>query len=88
MTAKRLVNHNGRVTDFVEDTIEAIKASDLLLLMDVVKEATGLYNALERRRIDAIGLDEPIPAASICPEEFDALGTALRALGLMEVQPE
>lgn len=62
------------MSDFVEDTIEAIKASDLLLLMDVVKEATGLYNLLERMGHGS--------------DEFDALGNALRSLGLMEVQPE
>lgn len=66
----RLVNHNGRVT---EKEAEAIKASDLLKLMDVVKEATGLYNCLERN--DYAG------------PEFDQLGAALRALGLNEVTP-
>lgn len=71
--------------DFVEDTIEAIKASDLLLLMDVVKEATGLYNHLERAKT-AMTIRQ-----SDDPDVWSAwieLGTALRALGLMEVQPE
>lgn len=76
MGVHHLANHNGRVT---EKEVEAIKASDLLKLMDVVKEATGLYNALERHW----------PAGQ--PEvsdEFCLLGDALRALGLMEAQPE
>lgn len=70
MGAHHLVNHNGRVT---EREAEAIKASDLLKLMDVVKGATGLYNELE-----AAGYSSP---------EFDQLGAAMRALGLGEVKP-
>ena len=60
--------------EVVEDTIEAIRASDLLLLMDVVKEATGLWNAIER---DGVALQSS--------EEWTALGNALRILGLIEV---
>jgi hypothetical protein len=71
MGAHHLVNHNGRVT---QEKVEAIKASDLLLLMDVVRDATGLYNVLERMGHSS--------------QEFDELGTALRALGLMEVTPD
>ena len=67
--ARHLVNHHGRA---IEREAEAIRASDLLKLMDVVKEATGLYNALERD-----GHTSP---------EFDQLGAALRALGLGEVK--
>lgn len=78
MTAKRLVNHNGRTTGVVEDTIEAIKASDLLLLMDVVRDATGLFNELERAR-NAGGLNDTVWNA------WTELGAALRALGLIEV---
>jgi hypothetical protein len=68
-----LVNHNGRVT---EKEAEAIKASDLMKLMDVVQSATGLYNALEN------AWPKGFPEIS---DEFCALGDALRALGLTEV---
>lgn len=70
--AHHLVNHNGRVT---EKEAEAIRASDLLKLMDVVKEATGLYNALEKA-----DLNLPFEIQ----EEYDKLGDAFRALGLIE----
>lgn len=73
--SKSLVNRHGKA--MVEDTIEAIRASDLLLLMDVVRDATGLWNAIER---DGVALQSS--------EEWKTLGEALRALGLMEVQPE
>lgn len=76
MSGRHLVNHNGRVT---ETTVEQIKASDLLKLMDVVKEATGLYNALEKE-----GAWE-LPAEA--RTEWDKLGNALRALGLAEIEP-
>ena len=76
--AKALVNRHGKALGVVEDTLEAIKASDLLLLMDVVRDATGLYNALERA----------LPWQDQSWEgEWADLGTALRALGLNEVQP-
>lgn len=70
MAAHHLVNHNGRVT---EKEVEAIRASDLMKLMEVVKAATGLYNALE-------GEEYKSP-------EFDQLGAAFRALGIGEVKP-
>ena len=78
MGAHDLSKHRGRVTDrTVDRTVEQIKASDLLKLMDVVKEATGWYNALEQ---------------VVCPSvevhmEWQNLGEALRALGLNEVTP-
>ena len=67
MGVHHLVNHNGRVT---EREAEAIKASDLMLLMGVVKAATGLYNELE-----GAGYGSP---------EYDQLAAAFRALGLIE----
>lgn len=51
--------------------IEAIRKSDLMKLMEVVKHATGLYNALEGHGDMA--------------EPFNSLGAALRDLGLEEV---
>lgn len=69
MGAHHLVNHNGRVS---EKEVDAIKASDLLLLMDVVRAATGLYNAMEREQV---GAGWP---------EWTELGDAFRALGLIE----
>jgi hypothetical protein len=74
MAGRHLVNHNGRVTETV---VEQIKASDLLKLMEVVKAATGLWNALE-----AEGASELPPAARL---EWDQLGEAMRVLGLTEV---
>lgn len=66
------VNHHGRVTG-VDEKIEAIKASDLMLLMKVVEMATGLYNAIERGH----ELDVHV--------EWEKLGESLRELGLIEV---
>lgn len=79
MSGRHLVNHNGRVT---EKEVEAIKASDLLKLMDVVKEATGIYNELERAKTTmTITLSDDLGVWGA----WDELGSALRALGLMEV---
>jgi len=72
----RLVNHHGRA---IEREAEAIKASDLMKLMDVVQAATGLYNAIERQH-------GPDPERTVA-EEWEGLGDALRSLGLAEVQP-
>jgi hypothetical protein len=61
--------------------IEAIKKSELILLLDVVQTAIGLYNVLERtvRTTE----DEP----DIWPA-FDELGEALRKLGVNEVKAD
>ena len=39
----------------MEEKVEAIKASDLLKLMDVVQAAVSLYNELERGSVDLTG---------------------------------
>ena len=56
---------------------EAIKASDLVRLMEVVKAATGVYNALER--------DFPSGHEPNLWDDWAELGNALRDLGLIEV---
>jgi class 3 adenylate cyclase len=81
MAGRHLVNHSGRVTETV---VEQIKASDLLKLMDVVHEATGLYNALEQMIDGTGGAFERLAGTSIMAE-YAKLGNALRALGLTEV---
>jgi hypothetical protein len=56
--------------------VEAIRASDLMKLMEVVKAATGLYNVCEHH----LELRDQV--------EFRELGDALRALGLNEVEAD
>jgi len=60
------------------EEIEAIRASDLLLLMSVVEKATGLYNVLERNEDRDNWWSDTAGA-------WTELGDSLRALGLMEV---
>ena len=55
---------------------EAIKASDLMKLMEVVKVATGLYNAVELMLPEV-----PVEVAA----ELVSLQAALHDLGLREV---
>jgi hypothetical protein len=68
----------GRALKPAEE-VEAIRASDLLKLMEVVKCATGLWNVIERHAMQG----EQPPWIS---DDFDLLGGALRDLGLMEVK--
>lgn len=60
----------------MEDKVEGIKASDLLKLMRVVENATGLWNVCERKFADI----------QLSPEWVE-LGDALRELGLAEAKP-
>jgi uncharacterized protein (UPF0297 family) len=55
---------------------ESIKASDLVLLMDAIMAAAGLYNAIEQS--EAGGDPAYFP-------EYNELGDKLRALGIAEV---
>jgi organic radical activating enzyme len=55
---------------------ESIKATDLVLLMDTIMAAAGLYNRIELTGGDPLYF-----------REYEDLGEKLRALGIAEVKP-
>lgn len=66
-----------------EEKIEAVRASDLLMLMHVVQHATALWNSLEAE-VDKPGRWDNL-ALEDTRESYENLKQALQVLGLAEV---